>query len=81
MVNMNEVVLKYSSAPTAAGIPTAGTVVLDGDRAGGDWANVLCSACGRGYVNEEDHFSIYDADAVEQLGGAGEWRVHTAVLA
>jgi hypothetical protein len=32
-VNVNQIVLRYSGAPTGNGIPTAGTVVLDGDRA------------------------------------------------
>lgn len=45
------------------------------DRAGQDWANVLCVACGRGYVNEEDFFAIYDPADVERNGGANDWKV------
>lgn len=29
-------------------------------RAGMDWSNILCSNCGRGYVDEEEFFAIYD---------------------
>lgn len=43
--------------------------------AGMDWANILCSACGRGYVDEEDHFAIYDPDDVARNGGADDWKV------
>jgi hypothetical protein len=32
-VNANEIVLRFSAPPTGGGIPTPGTVVLDGDRA------------------------------------------------
>jgi hypothetical protein len=36
-VNVNEIVLRYASAPSGAGIPTPGTVTLTGDRAGGNY--------------------------------------------
>ena len=36
-VNANEIVLRYSAAPTGGGIPTPGTVTLTGDRAGGNY--------------------------------------------
>lgn len=47
------------------------------DRAGMDWANILCSACGRGYVDEEDFIAIYDPEDVEAAGGADDWKVKT----
>lgn len=28
--------------------------------AGGQWQNVTCQSCGRGYVDEEDFIAIYD---------------------
>lgn len=47
------------------------------DRASTDWSNILCSKCGTGYVDEEEFFAIYDPERVAEMGGPGEWKVHS----
>lgn len=49
----------------------------DWARAGMDWANILCDNCGRGYVDEEEFFAIYDAEQAADAGDTSEWKVRS----
>jgi hypothetical protein len=43
-VNVDQVVLRYDRPPAGAGVPAAGSVLLRGDRAGGDYAVTAVAA-------------------------------------